>query len=434
MNVVMIGAGYVGLVSGACFAEFGANVTCLDVDAGKVEALQKGKIPIYEPGLEDLVQRNVRAGRLQFSTQFQDWIGDADLVFIAVGTPTRRGDGYADLTYVYAAATQIAAHLKGYTIIVDKSTVPVGTAREVKRVIQKANPGADFDVASNPEFLREGSAINDFMRPDRVVLGVESERAEALLRELYRPLNLIEAPILVTDLESAEITKYASNAFLATKISFINEVAQLCEKTGADVHAVARGMGLDARIGKKFLHAGPGYGGSCFPKDTHAMIRMAQDAGSSCQIVEAVVAVNVAQKSLMVVKIQQALGGSVANKTIAVLGLTFKPETDDMRDAPSLTILPALIEQGAKIRAHDPHGMDEARKELPDTVEYTDNIDDTVRDADAIVLMTEWNLYRGLDLEKLKSLMRGDVFVDLRNVYERGLMEAHGFQYSCVGR
>jgi len=434
MNVVMIGAGYVGLVSGACFAEFGANVTCLDVDEGKIKALQSGKIPIYEPGLEDLVHRNMQARRLQFSTQFQDWIADADLIFIAVGTPTRRGDGHADLKYVYAAATQIAEYLQGYTLVVDKSTVPVGTAREVQRVIQQANPTADFDVASNPEFLREGSAINDFMRPDRVVLGVESERAEALLRELYRPLNLIEAPILVTDLESAEITKYAANAFLATKISFINEVAQLCEKTGADVHAVARGMGLDARIGKKFLHAGPGYGGSCFPKDTQAMIRMAQDAGTSSRIVEAVVAVNAAQKSRMVVKIQEALGGSVAKKTIAVLGLTFKPETDDMRDAPSLTILPALIEQGARIKAHDPHGMDEARKELPDTVEYTDNIDDAVRDADAIVLMTEWNQYRGLDLEKLKSLMRGDVFVDLRNVYERGTMEAQGFQYSCVGR
>ena len=434
MNVVMIGAGYVGLVSGACFAEFGANVTCLDVDAAKVEALKSGKIPIYEPGLEDLVHRNMQAGRLQFCTQFQDWIGAADLVFIAVGTPTRRGDGHADLKYVYAAATQIAEHLQGYTIIVDKSTVPVGTAREVKRVIQQANPRADFDVASNPEFLREGSAINDFMRPDRVVLGVETERAEALLRELYRPLYLIEAPILVTDLESAEITKYAANAFLATKISFINEVAELCERTGADVHAVARGMGLDARIGKKFLHPGPGYGGSCFPKDTQAMIRMAQDAGTSTRIVEAVVAVNAAQKSRMIVKIQAALGGSVAHKTIAVLGLTFKPETDDMRDAPSLTILPALIQQGARIKAHDPHGMDEARKELPDTVEYADNIDDAVRDADAIVLMTEWNLYRGLDLEKLKSLMRGNVFVDLRNVYERKLMQEHGFHYTCVGR
>ena len=434
MNVVMIGAGYVGLVSGACFAEFGANVTCLDVDEGKVQALQKGKIPIYEPGLEDLVQRNVKAGRLQFSTQFKDWIGNADLIFIAVGTPTRRGDGHADLKYVYAAAIQIAAHLDGYTIIVDKSTVPVGTAREVHRVIQATNPEADFDVASNPEFLREGSAISDFMRPDRVVLGVESARAEAGLRELYRPLNLIEAPILITGLESAEITKYAANAFLATKISFINEVAELCEKTGADVHAVAKGMGLDGRIGKKFLHPGPGYSGSCFPKDTLAMIRMAQEAGSSSRIVEAVVAVNEATKSRMAVKIQEALGGSVTNKVIAVLGLTFKPETDDMRDAPSLTILPTLLEQGAKLKAHDPQGMDEARTELPDNIEYIDNIEDAVKGADAIVLMTEWNEYRGLDLDKLKALMRGDVFVDLRNVYERQLMQIHGFNYSCVGR
>ena len=434
MNVVMIGAGYVGLVSGACFAEFGANVTCLDVDQSKVEALQNGKIPIYEPGLDELVKRNVQAGRLGFSTRFQDSIGDADLVFIAVGTPTRRGDGHADLKYVYAAAAQIAEYLKGYTVIVDKSTVPVGTAREVKRVVAQTNPQADFDVASNPEFLREGSAINDFMRPDRVVLGVETARAEALLRELYRPLYQIEAPIMITDLESAEITKYAANAFLATKISFINEVAQLCEKTGADVSAVARGMGLDARIGKKFLHAGPGYGGSCFPKDTQAMIRMAHDAGATSRIVEAVVAANAAQKSLMVVKIQDALGGSVASKTIAVLGLTFKPETDDMRDAPSLTIVPALIEQGARIKAHDPHGMDEAARELPGAVEYADDIDDAVRDADAIVLMTEWNQYRGLDLGKLKDLMRGDVFVDLRNVYEKQWMHEHGFSYSCVGR
>lgn len=434
MNVVMIGAGYVGLVSGACFAEFGANVTCLDVDQSKIEALQNGKIPIYEPGLDELVKRNVQAGRLGFSTQFQDSIGDADLVFIAVGTPTRRGDGHADLKYVYAAAAQIAEYLKGYTVIVDKSTVPVGTAREVKRVVAQTNPQADFDIASNPEFLREGSAINDFMRPDRVVLGVETDRAEALLRELYRPLYQIEAPIMITDLESAEITKYAANAFLATKISFINEVAQLCEKTGADVSAVARGMGLDGRIGKKFLHAGPGYGGSCFPKDTQAMIRMAQDAGASSRIVEAVVAANAAQKSLMVVKIQDALGGNVAGKTIAVLGLTFKPETDDMRDAPSLTILPALIELGARIKAHDPHGMEEAARELPDAIEYADNIDDAVRDADAIVLMTEWNQYRGLDLGKLKALMRGDIFVDLRNVYEKQWMQEHGFSYSCVGR
>ena len=434
MNVVMIGAGYVGLVSGACFAEFGANVTCVDVDASKIKALQAANIPIYEPGLDDLVSRNVKGGRLKFSDQLKDWIADADLVFIAVGTPTRRGDGHADLKYVYAAAEEIAQYLKGYTVIVDKSTVPVGTAREVHNIVSRTNPDADFDVASNPEFLREGSAIGDFMRPDRVVLGVQSERAGTMLRELYRPLNLIETPIVVTDLESAEITKYAANAFLATKISFINEVAELCEKTGADVHAVARGMGLDGRIGKKFLHAGPGYGGSCFPKDTLAMIRMSQDAGASSQIVQAVVDVNIAQKKRMVEKIGQALGGSAANKTIAVLGLTFKPETDDMRDAPSLTILPALLEQGACIKAHDPQGMDEARKELPDAIQYQDSVEDTIADADAIVLMTEWNVYRGLDLGKVKSLMSGDVFIDLRNVYERDRVQSHGFQYSCVGR
>jgi UDPglucose 6-dehydrogenase len=434
MNVVMIGAGYVGLVSGACFAEFGANVVCVDKDQRKIDALRKGGIPIYEPGLEDLVERNVRAGRLNFTTELGTAVAAADAVFIAVGTPTRRGDGYADLKYVYAAAEEIAGHLQDYTVIVDKSTVPVGTAREVQRVIRKTNPAADFDVASNPEFLREGSAIADFMRPDRVVLGVESRKAEALLRELYRPLNLIEAPILVTDLESAEITKYAANAFLATKISFINEISQLCEKTGADVHAVARGMGLDGRIGRKFLHAGPGYGGSCFPKDTVALIRMAQEHGVSSRIVESVVEVNASQKARMVSKIKEALGGSVADKTIAVLGLTFKPETDDMRDAPSLAILPALADRGAIIRAHDPQGMNEARHHLPEAIQYAGSIDEAVAGADAVVLMTEWNQYRGLDLDKLRSQMKGDVFVDLRNVYERGLMEAKGFRYTCVGR
>ena len=335
---------------------------------------------------------------------------------------------------MYAAAEELACHLQGYTVIVDKSTVPVGTAREVQRVVKKNNPDADFDVASNPEFLREGSAIPDFMRPDRVVLGVESARAEALLRELYRPLNLIEAPILVTDLESAEITKYAANAFLATKISFINEISQLCEKTGADVHAVARGMGLDGRIGRKFLHAGPGYGGSCFPKDTVALIRMAQEHGVSSRIVESVVEVNASQKARMVSKVRDALGGSVADKTIAILGLTFKPETDDMRDAPSLSILPALAERGAIIRAHDPAGMTEAARHLPPGILYADTIEQAVADADAVVLLTEWNQYRGMDLKKLRTQMRGNVFVDLRNVYERNLMEASGFQYTCVGR
>jgi UDPglucose 6-dehydrogenase len=434
MNVVMIGAGYVGLVSGACFAEFGHHVTCLDKVQERIDALDRGEIPIYEPGLNTLVSRNVAAGRLAFSTSSNGFIENADLVFIAVGTPTRRGDGHADLKYVYGAAEDIAAHLQGYTVVVDKSTVPVGTAREVRRIIKKANPEADFDVASNPEFLREGSAIGDFMRPDRVVIGVETGRAEDKLRELYRPLNLIEAPILVTDLESAEITKYAANAFLATKISFINEISQLCEKTGADVHAVARGMGLDGRIGKKFLHAGPGYGGSCFPKDTQAMIRMAQEFGTSSRIVEAVVEVNASQKARMVSKIKEALGGSLADKTIAVLGLTFKPQTDDMRDAPSLAILPPLMDRGAEIRAHDPQGMEEAKMELPPGIHYADSIDDVVTGADAVVLMTEWNEYRGLDLARMRELMAGDVFVDLRNVYEPDSMRELGFQYSCVGR
>jgi len=434
MNVVMIGSGYVGLVSGACFAEFGANVICVDKDESKIDALLKGEIPIYEPGLDDLVNRSVKSGRLSFSLELESAVSNADLVFIAVGTPTRRGDGHADLKYVYAAAEEIAAYLQGYTVIVDKSTVPVGTAREVHRIIKKTNPSADFDVASNPEFLREGSAIGDFMRPDRVVLGVESERAENKLRELYRPLNLIEAPLHITNLESAEIIKYASNAFLATKISFINEMSQLCEKVGADVHSVSKGMGLDGRIGKKFLHAGPGYGGSCFPKDTLALIRIAQEHGVSSRIVESVVEVNASQKARMVSKIRDALGGSEADKTIAVLGLTFKPETDDMRDSPSLAILPALVDKGAHIKAHDPEGVEEAKKLLPESIQYMSNIEDAIKDADAIVLMTEWNQYRGLDLANVKSMMKGNVFVDLRNVYEKGMMEAHGFEYTCVGR
>ncbi|VAW55895.1 UDP-glucose 6-dehydrogenase [hydrothermal vent metagenome] len=434
MNVVMIGSGYVGLVSGACFAEFGANVVCIDKDETKINALLDGIIPIFEPGLDDLVKRNVNAGRLTFSLGLEQAVKNADLVFIAVGTPTRRGDGHADLKYVYAAAEEIAGYLNGYTVIVDKSTVPVGTAREVSRIIKKTNPDADFDVASNPEFLREGSAIGDFMRPDRVVLGVKSVRAEAKLKELYRPLNLIEAPIHITDWESAEIIKYASNAFLATKISFINEMSQLCEKVGADIHSVSKGMGLDGRIGKKFLHAGPGYGGSCFPKDTLALIRIAQEHGVSSRIVESVVEVNASQKARMVAKIRSALGGCEADKKLAVLGLTFKPETDDMRDAPSLAILPALLDKGAIINAHDPEGMEEAKNLLPDSIQYMKNIDDAITGADAIILMTEWNQYRGLDLVKIKSMMKGNVFVDLRNVYEKGIMEEHGFQYTCVGR
>lgn len=434
MNVVMIGAGYVGLVSGACFAEFGAHVSCVDVDGEKVDRLKGGELPIYEPGLDQLVERNVQAGRLSFGADLSSFVGQADLVFIAVGTPTRRGDGYADLSYVYAAAKEMAQHLVGYTVIVDKSTVPVGTAREVQRIIRDTNPQADFDVASNPEFLREGAAISDFMRPNRVVVGVESERAELLLRELYRPLNLIETPLVVTNLESAELIKYASNAFLATKISFINEISMLCEAVGADVHAVAKGMGLDGRIGRKFLHAGPGYGGSCFPKDTLALVRIAQEHGASSRIVEAVTEVNAAQKARMVKKIRQALGGSEAGKTLAVLGLTFKPETDDMREAPAVAILPVLMEKGASIRAQDPQGMVEARRYLPDGITYCGDPYEAIEDADAVVLMTEWNAYRGLDLKRVKSSMKGNVFVDLRNVYEPGKMRELGFHYVCVGR
>ena len=434
MNVVMIGTGYVGLVSGTCFAEFGADVTCVDVDASKIERLNRGEIPIYEPGLDRLVASNVDGGRLNFTTELAPAVRGADLVFIAVGTPTRRGEGFADLSYVYEAARQVAQHLEGYTVIVDKSTVPVGTARNVERIVREQNAEADFDVASNPEFLREGAAIADFMRPDRVVLGVESERAERLLRELYRPLNLRETPILVTGLESAELIKYAANAFLATKISFINEMSALCEAVGADVHAVAKGMGMDGRIGSKFLHPGPGYGGSCFPKDTQALVRIAQEHGTGSRIVEAVIEVNAAQKARMIKKIRGALGGSEAGRTIAVLGLTFKPETDDMRDSPALSILPPLIEKGARIRAHDPQGMHEARGLLPAEVEYCDDMHETWRDADALVVLTEWNVYRGLDFERVREDMRGRVFVDLRNIYERGTLEALGFEYHCVGR
>ncbi|HUX90633.1 MAG TPA: UDP-glucose/GDP-mannose dehydrogenase family protein [Gallionellaceae bacterium] len=434
MNVLMIGAGYVGLVSGACFSEFGANVSCMDVDEKKINDLIAGNIPIYEPGLNALVEKNVKTGRLNFMTDMNSAVADADLIFIAVGTPTRRGDGHADVSYVYAAAKEIAKHLKGYTVIVDKSTVPVGTARQVQRIIKDENPDADFDVASNPEFLREGSAIGDFMRPDRVIIGVDNQRAEALLRELYRPLSLIETLVFVTTLESAELIKYASNAFLATKISFINEMSILCEAVGADVHDVAKGMGMDNRIGRKFLHAGPGYGGSCFPKDTLALIRIAQEHGASCRIVESAVEVNAAQKARMVKKIRSALGGTESGKTIAVLGLTFKPETDDMRDASSLAIIPPLMDKGAIIRAHDPEGMKEAKQLLSEKILYCDGVYETFDGADAVVLMTEWNQYRGLDLKRVKSLMRGKIFIDLRNVYEHEIMSAHGFEYHCVGR
>ena len=434
MNVAMVGAGYVGLVSGACFAEFGANVTCIDNDPEKIGKLREGIIPIYEPGLADLIGKNLKQGRIAFKDGYDEAIGECELVFIAVGTPSRRGDGHADLKYVYQAARELAPWLRGYTVIVDKSTVPVGTARNVKRIVREEHPEADFDVASNPEFLREGAALADFMRPDRVVIGVETARAEQALRELYRPLNLIETPTVVTDLESAELIKYAANAFLATKISFINEMSALCEAVNADVHALARGMGLDGRIGRKFLHPGPGYGGSCFPKDTRALLRIAQEHNVSSRIVAAVMEVNEAQKARMIGKIRTALGGSESGKTLAVLGLAFKPETDDVRDAPALSILPKLIENGVTVHAHDPRATSEAKHVLPAAVRYFDDVYSALAGVDAVVLLTEWNAYRGLHLARVRQLMRGNVFLDLRNVYEPDTMRAAGFDYYCVGR
>ena len=434
MKISVVGTGYVGLVSGACFAEFGWDVTCIDKNAERIESLEKGIIPIYEPGLDELVLRNVRAGRLSFSLDYSPFVEDSDAVFIAVGTPSRRGDGHADLTYVYAAAEEIAAHLTGYTVVVDKSTVPVGTAKEVAAVIRKANPDADFDIASNPEFLREGSAIGDFMRPDRVVIGVESEKAKAVLKELYRPLYLLETPMVITNLETAELIKYASNAFLAAKISFINEISALCEKTGADIKAISKGMGLDKRIGSKFLHAGPGYGGSCFPKDVAALIRIFHDNGLEPRILEAVTQVNQNQKLRMADKIKDLLGQDLTQKTIAVLGLTFKPETDDMREAPSLVIVPELVAAGAHIKACDPQGVREAKKLLPADIEYIDSPYDAAKDADAVIILTEWNQFRALDIQRIKKVMRGNLFADFRNIYDRDLLEKAGFTYIAVGR
>lgn len=432
----MIGTGYVGLVTGTCFAEFGHHVICVDKDQSKIETLQAGQIPIYEPGLDALVLKNSREGRLSFTTEISTAVGQADAVFMAVGTPSsRRGDGYADLTYIYEAARELAPHLKGYTVIVDKSTVPVGTARQVARIIGEVNPDAHFDIASNPEFLREGAAITDFMRPDRVVIGVASKQAEEVLREIYQPLFLQETPIVKTDIETAELTKYAANAFLAIKISFINEIALLCDSLGADVISLAKGIGMDGRIGKKFLHPGPGYGGSCFPKDTLALMRIAQEHGQNLRIVEAAVEVNAAQKAKMVKKIRDIIGGTEAGKTIAVLGLTFKPETDDMRDAPAITIIPALLEKGASIRAHDPQGMAEARKYLPKKgIDYAQDPYEACNNADAVVLITEWNQYRALDLDRLGACMREKIFIDLRNVYDPERMKEKGFQYVGVGR
>ncbi len=433
MRIAMIGTGYVGLVSGACFSEFGVDVVCVDHDADKIARLKRGEIPIYEPGLDDLVAANQRAGRLSFTTETAAAVKGADAAFIAVGTPSRRGDGHADLSYVYAAAREIAEALDGYTVIVTKSTVPVGTGREVARIVREARPDADFDVASNPEFLREGSAIGDFMRPDRVVVGAESERARSVLAALYRPLFLIETPVLFTSLETAELIKYAGNSFLATKITFINEIADLCERVGADVHDVARGIGLDGRIGRKFLHPGPGFGGSCFPKDTLALVRTAQAYESPLRIVETVVAVNDARKRRMADKIIAACGGSVSGKAIGVLGVTFKPNTDDMRDAPSLVILPALQEAGARIRAFDPAGMGEARA-LLDGIAWCEDAYAVAEGADALVILTEWNAFRALDLERLGAAMRARVLVDLRNIYEPDEAAAAGFRYVCVGR
>jgi len=429
----MIGTGYVGLVSGACFSEFGVNVVCVDKDAAKIEQINQGEMPIFEPGLADLVASNVRAERLSFTTDLKAAVRGASAVFIAVGTPSRRGDGYADLTYVYEAAREIAAAMTGYTVIVTKSTVPVGTGDEVERIVRAVRPDAEFDVVSNPEFLREGSAIGDFMRPDRVVIGTESERAQAVMRQLYRVLYLIETPIVFTSRPTAEMIKYAANAFLAMKITFINEVADLCERVGADVHGVARGIGLDGRIGRKFLHPGPGFGGSCFPKDTLALILTAQQAGAPLRIVETVNAVNTARKLQMADKIVAACGGSVAGRTIGILGLTFKPNTDDMRDAPSLDIVPALQAAGATIRAFDPEGMREAAKVLRDIVWCRDAYD-AMDGADALVVLTEWNEFRALNVERMRTLLRNPLVIDLRNIYNPADMVSAGFAYTSVGR
>jgi UDPglucose 6-dehydrogenase len=430
----MIGGGYVGLVSGACFAELGNEVAVVEVDAAKLTSLREGGIPIYEPGLQPLVADNVKAGRISFGDDIAAAVAGADAVFIAVGTPTRRGDGHADLSYVFAAVEQVARVLTGYTVIVTKSTVPVGTGRRIKEILHSVRPDLEIDVASNPEFLREGSAIPDFMRPDRVVIGVETDRAREVLRQLYRPLYLIEAPILFTNLETAELVKYAANSFLAMKVTFINEMADICERAGADVHDVARGIGLDGRIGRKFLHPGPGFGGSCFPKDTLAMVRIAQDHGTPSRLIEAVVAVNDARKASMAARVIAAAGGSVRGKTVAILGLTFKPETDDMRDAPSIPIVGRLAEDGAVIRTFDPAGMDQARPVLPPGVIYCTDAIDAAKGADLLVVVTEWNEFRAIAPERLREAMRGDLIVDLRNMYEKASMQAAGFRYQSIGR
>jgi len=429
----MIGTGYVGLVSGACFSEFGVAVSCVDQDAAKIAGLQRGEMPIYEPGLAALVAANAAAGRLSFTTDLAAAVAGADAVFIAVGTPSRRGDGHADLSYVFAAAEAIGRALRGPAVVVTKSTVPVGTGYQVAAILRGNRAKGGVEVAANPEFLREGSAIADFMRPDRVVIGADSERARVVLRQLYRPLYLIETPMLFTDVATAELIKYAANAFLATKVTFINEIADLCETLGADVQDVARGIGLDGRIGRKFLHAGPGFGGSCFPKDCRALLRTAGEAGGGLAIVETVLRVNEARKCRMADKIAAACGGSLAGKSLAVLGLTFKPNTDDMRDAPSLEILPRLIAAGARIRAFDPEGMDEARKLMPELV-YCRDAYQTMEGADALILLTEWNEFRGLDLGRVRDLLASPLVIDLRNIYQPQEMAAVGFSYLSIGR
>jgi UDPglucose 6-dehydrogenase len=433
MRITMVGTGYVGVVSGACFADFGHQVICVDKNAEKIAALKRGEIPIFEPDLDRLVETNARAGRLSFTTDLADPVSHSDAVFIAVGTPSRRGDGHADLSYVYAAAREIAASLRDFTVVITKSTVPVGTGDEVERLIREANPDADVVVASNPEFLREGAAIRDFKHPDRIVAGTDDERARKTIAEIYRPLYLNQAPVMFTGRRTAELIKYAANAFLATKITFINEIADLAEKVGADVQEVARGIGLDNRIGTKFLHAGPGFGGSCFPKDTRALIKTAQDYEAPIRIVEAVLAVNENRKRAMARKVASVLGGSLRGKTIALLGLTFKPNTDDMRESPSIPLITALQDLGANIRAYDPEGIEQARSELSD-VTYCDGPYSCAEGADALVIVTEWEQFRALDLEGLKQKMANPAIVDLRNVYRPSDVVAHGFKYESVGR
>jgi UDPglucose 6-dehydrogenase len=433
MKIGVVGTGYVGLVSGTCFAEFGVEVICVDKDQRKIDMLKSGGIPIYEPGLDDLVAKQVKAGRLSFTTDLGEAVRDADAVFIAVGTPPRVEDGQADLTYVFQAAEEIAAHLQGYTIIVDKSTVPVGTARKVAEVIRKANPNADFDVVSNPEFLREGAAIDDFLHPDRVVVGADTERAFEVMRQLYRPLYINETPMVMTSPESAEITKYASNAFLAAKITFINEIANLCEAAGANVQDVAKGMGLDGRIGKKFLHAGPGYGGSCFPKDTLALVQIGNNFGAPQTLVDKVVEINHNRQIEMADRIVKACGGDVKGKKIAMLGIAFKPNTDDIREAPSLVIIPALQKAGATISAFDPAAMENAKSVLPN-VEWVEDAYATMKDADALVIVTEWNEFRSLQMDRVADLLKSKNIIDLRNIYKVAEMKDHGFKYSSIGR